>query len=1026
MNRTRALVFFLVMLLFFSSAADLSAQYFGQNKVRYKTLDFKVLKTEHFDIHYYDEEESAVNMVGRMAERWYSRLARVLKHELSSRQPVIIYANSVDFRGTTVIPGFIGEATGGVTEALRRRVVLPLAGPLRETDHVLGHELVHAFQYDMTTTRGPQGSGLPGAVRLPLWFIEGMAEYLSLGPVDPHTAMWLRDAVRREDIPAVNKLDNAKYFPYRFGHALWAYVGGRFGDDVIGPILRAAGRSGNAERAISTIVKTPIVQLSQAWRQSLADQYEPILSASRSPAQQGRLLLGSPELTKAGESAGELNLSPVISPDGAWMVFYSEKDLFSIDLYLADARSGRIVRKITETAIDPHFDSFGFVNSAGSWSPDSLRFAYGGIANGRPRLTVYEARRGDVVKKIDFPELGEILSPAWSPDGRLIAFSAVANGVTDLFVYDLQSKHLRRLTHDPFADLDPAWSPDGEQLVFSTDRFSSNLDALDFGDYRLASLELRSGAISQMLSFRQGKHISPEWAKDGIYFVSDRNGVSNVYRLAPSTGETRQITNLQTGVSAISALSPALSVTASGDRLAFNAFLGRSYAIYVVDNPAPLAKSGGESFDRETAASLPPLRRREPRVETMLEDASAGLAGSSSFRRQPYDPDLELEYIAPPSLSLGVTPFGMGLGGGVALYFSDLLGQHNLITALQSSSYAGGNLLRNLAGTATYLNQKHRWTWGATGGQIPFLTGAFGQSVGIIQGQPVLSEDTIQFWQIDREVSGIAAYPFSRAKRVEFNVGFRSIDFAARRSSDLFLLSTGEFLGRDDQDLPAPDTINQVVGSAAFVHDTSVFGGTSSVMGRRYRFEVGMAGGGLSYASLLGDVRQYLRLARPLSLAGRIVHFGRYGSGARDSRLQDLFLGYPSLVRGYDPGSFEAFECETPANNTDSCPVFDRLLGSRIAVANAEMRLALLGPLGIWKTPSVPPIELAPFYDAGIAWNRAESLRFADLKDRLTSSYGFSLRVNLLGYAVAQISYVRPLDRLDRSTLWEFALIPGF
>jgi Peptidase of plants and bacteria len=199
--------------MFLLVPAELSAQYFGQNKVRYKSLDFKVLQTEHFDIHYYDEEKVAADLVGRMAERWYSRLSRIFKHELSSRQPVVLYANSVDFRGTTVIPGFIGEATGGVTEALRRRVVLPLAGPLAETDHVLGHELVHAFQYDVTTMRGPHGSGLPGAVRLPLWFIEGMAEYLSLGPVDEHTAMWLRDAVRREDVPKIGKLDDPKYFP---------------------------------------------------------------------------------------------------------------------------------------------------------------------------------------------------------------------------------------------------------------------------------------------------------------------------------------------------------------------------------------------------------------------------------------------------------------------------------------------------------------------------------------------------------------------------------------------------------------------------------------------------------------------------------------------------------------------------------------------------------------------------------------------------------------------------------------------
>src|SRR6185437_12163586 len=155
---------------------------------------------------------------------------------LSSRQPVIMYANAPDFRSTNVIPGEIGEGTGGVTEPLRRRVVIPLAGPLSETDHVLGHELVHAFQYDIALGRNG-GGGIENApfFRVPLWFVEGMAEYLSLGPVDPNTTMWMRDAVRDNKLPNIKDLNNPKYFPYRWGQALWAYISGTYGDDKVAP-----------------------------------------------------------------------------------------------------------------------------------------------------------------------------------------------------------------------------------------------------------------------------------------------------------------------------------------------------------------------------------------------------------------------------------------------------------------------------------------------------------------------------------------------------------------------------------------------------------------------------------------------------------------------------------------------------------------------------------------------------------------------------------------------------------------------
>ena len=72
---------------------------------------------------------------------------------------------------------------------------------------------------------------------MPLWFIEGMAEYLSIGPRDTQTAMWLRDAAIEDRLPTITDLDNPRYFPYRFGHAFWAYVTGRWGDGVIGQVM---------------------------------------------------------------------------------------------------------------------------------------------------------------------------------------------------------------------------------------------------------------------------------------------------------------------------------------------------------------------------------------------------------------------------------------------------------------------------------------------------------------------------------------------------------------------------------------------------------------------------------------------------------------------------------------------------------------------------------------------------------------------------------------------------------------------
>src|SRR6185369_13776729 len=75
-----------VLTLSLVAASPAGAQYFGRNKVQYRTFDFKILRTEHFDLYYYEDEREAAVIAGRMAERWYARLSKVLDHQLSRRQ----------------------------------------------------------------------------------------------------------------------------------------------------------------------------------------------------------------------------------------------------------------------------------------------------------------------------------------------------------------------------------------------------------------------------------------------------------------------------------------------------------------------------------------------------------------------------------------------------------------------------------------------------------------------------------------------------------------------------------------------------------------------------------------------------------------------------------------------------------------------------------------------------------------------------------------------------------------------------
>jgi len=1015
----------LLTLSLFVMPGSSPAQYFGQNKVRYETYDFKVLETAHFDIHYYNEEAAAAEQVGRMAERWYTRLSTVLGWDLSPHQPIILYASGPAFRGTTAIPGYIGETTGGVTEGVRRRLVMPLAGPMAETDHVLGHELVHAFQFDIASRRVAEGGpGLSGALQLPLWFVEGMAEYLSRGPNDPQTAMWLRDAVRREDVPPIKKLDDPRYFPYRYGEALWAFIGGRYGDATIGHILKAASRESSAETAIANVLRISTDALSREWRTALTQEYGPVLKLTRSADASGKRIAGS--LTE--DSGSSLNVAPLLSPDGRRMVFFSSKDLFSIDLFLADAQTGEVLDKITKTATDPHFDSLEFVNSAGAWSSDGTRFAFAGVSQGRPEINIYDVAERDIQRHTRLPELGEVLNLTWSPDGKAIAFAAMSNGVTDLFTFDVETGNTRQVTNDNYADVQPAWSPDGRNIAFVTDRFTSNADELSFGNYRIGLIDPMTGDITQVRAFDRGKHINPQWSRDGrdLYFISDRDGISNIYRVDTDGANAVQLTNLQTGVSGITSLSPAFSTAANDNALVYTAFGNGNYAIYRLDGNALAGRPVSNALVNLSAGTLPPADRTQPIVTSLLRNPTEGLVPARRFETKPYHAKLQLDGIAPPQVGVGIGTFGSFVGGGTAFQFSDLLGYHNLTTIVQTSvTSEGGNFLNSLSAVGIYENQRSRWNWGFSGGQVPLITGAFGQAVTTVEGEPTFVQQSIQLWQIDRELLANVSYPFNRAQRIEFLGGYQNVSFKEQVATTGVSLNTGAVVIDEVRDLPAPSSLRMGRTGAALVYDTSIFGGTSPVAGQSYRFEYGLSAGTVTYNTGLVDYRKYLHLARSLTLAGRFLHYGRYGSGAEDPRQQDLFLGYPALVRGYSAESFRPEECGTQ-ENTNTCPAFDRLIGSRLAVLNAELRVPILGFFGVIPSRSVPPVEVAPFYDAGVAWRHSEKPSLFGGSRKPVTSYGSSLRFNILGFAIGQLSYVhrnnRPLDKWG----WEFSFMPGF
>jgi hypothetical protein len=989
MARCAAIIVCLLAALAGARPAD--AQYFGRNKVHYDRLDFRVLQTEHFDVYYYAEEEEATRYAAQMAERWYARFSQVLKHTFARRQPLVLYASHPDFAQTNVTPAAPGEGTGGLTERAKSRIAMPFAAGLGATDHVLGHEIAHAFQIDIAKRAGQDAFTMPG------WFIEGMAEYLSIGSEDSNTAMWLRDAAAHDRLPTIEQLANPRYFPYRYGHGFWSFLAGRYGDEILGRVLRSKAR-GVLPRLEEATGATRDA-LTRDWHESIRVHVRP---APATPPQRIPGLAGG---------RARLHVAPALSPGGTQVVFISERDRMSLDLFLADAKTGTGIRKLVSMAADPHFDSLQYIRSSGAWDGSGAQIAMAAVSAGRPVLVIVDVARPSERREIAFDKLGEIYNPSWSPDGTRLVFSALKGGFSDLFVYTVATGALQQLTADSFADLHPAWSPDGRSIALATDRFTSSVDDLAFGPLRAGVLDLETGIIRPLVPDESGaKQMSPQWspAGDAVYFVSDRDGVSNVYRVALGSGELRRVTDVAGGVSGITATSPALAVASKAGTLAFSVYRDGRYDIALLDAAAAAAGPvvGPEDARADAAPAAGPLAR-------LLADPRAGLPERSAAAVIRYDDRLRLESLAPPFIG-GSTGSGFGgvLRASIGVSFADMLRDRQL----QMIGRVGTDV-DDFALQVAYTNRRGRWNWGMGGGFVP--SRFVGARRAIARVQELVTRETSHLRYVHQWGKLIAHYHINRAQRFEFGAGVRRTGFEWQTITRVIDASERKTLSRSLEEFPGERPILMGEADAAFVHDTAVLGPASPVLGQRLRLEVEPAFGGLVFADLRVDARRYFMPVRPVTVAVRVEHVGRYGPDAGDRRLTPLVVALQSRVRGYDLRTFAADECGRAAT---ACSPLDELTGGRLALVNLEVRAPLLGLLSGDLYYGRLPIEAFAFVDAGYLWTRRSG---APLEQDRFRSVGAGGRVNIGGF-ILELAAARPFDRAGKGWMANLLLRPGF
>jgi hypothetical protein len=1015
----RYIPLFIIVLLSFSSTV-VDAQYFGTNKAVYETFDFDVTRSDHFEVYTYTKNDQVKDDLIKYSEIWYALHQLVMKDTLIPQNPLIFYNDHADFQQTNAISGQIGVGTGGVTEAFKNRVVMPVALSNQATVQVLGHELVHAYQFN--TILNGDSTNIQNLGNLPLWIVEGMAEYMSIGSVSAHTGMWMRDAVLNDDIPSLKQMENPKYFPYRYGHAFWVFLTGLVGDDKIAPFFKNVAMYG-VEQACVTTFGISREDLSKLWQESLKKQFQPFVEGK----EEG--IVGRPILDE--KDGGRMNISPAISPDGRYVIFISEKNLFSTDVFLASVSTGKIIKTLASASRTGNVDDFSFVESAGTWSPDSKEVAFVGFSKGENVLVIKDVESGKTIQNKGIKGLPSFSNPAWSPDGRYMLLTGKKEGQTDLFLLNLRTNRVEQLTNTIYSELHPSWNADGTRIVFSTDELSWN-EGRTYGKltFNLATMDMATKYVEHIRVFPGADNMNPQIDADGdIVFLSNRDGFRNMYRYGVADANVTQLTDVPTGISGISQYSPAISIERKQERILYTLYNKRGYSIYRARNRDLLNKPVDPNEVTYEAAQLP---RVNPQVKSGVDARLRNLGtyyqeGRVVMEDVPYKAKFKLDYIG-GGAGVGVgssNTFGTttGLAGAIDLLFSDILGNNQIF-----ASVAMNGEIQDFGGQVAYLNRKQRLNWGASLSHIPFRANRGGfsgfdplpcENCGDFEYEHWVFEVTRFF---EDKVGVFTQLPFSRNFRLEADADF-SIYSQSIVRFDNFYDAFGRIVFQDRNRLDAPEGFYLFSTGAAAVGDNSSFGLTAPLDGQRFRFGGRQYFGDYSFFSATADYRIY-KYMKPVSLAFRAMHLGRYGDAVNTGFLSPFYLGFPWFVRGYNGNDLESLIVGGGIEE-------DNLFGSKLLVSNFEVRVPFTGPeqLALIKS-GLLLTDLNFFVDGGLAW--FDSQQF-DVDNNLSGysdakpvfSMGVSLRANLFGALIVEPYYAKPLIKGARAG-FGLNIIPGW
>lgn len=953
MSRTLPFPSFLLVLLtlVFIPAGEAMAQFgyhFGRNKVQYEDFEWRVMKTEHFDIYYYPEMVELAEHGAHFAEEAYRDLEHKFNFSLGHRVPLIFYSSNLHFKQTNITPGFIPDGVGGFYEWLKGRVVIPANGNLHRFRRVIRHEMVHVFTFNKATRVMRDHRRVMDRF-LPLWFTEGLAEYWS-GEPDHQHEMVIRDGLFTNYLPPLESMYriNGSFVMYKQGEAVCRFFAERYGEERLLELIENGWRDRDFRVVMETTFHEKMEDISAAFETWLKEQYYPDLETVEMPS-----------IIAGGLSTEGFNAKPNFYrfADGTRRVYFvgnlnGLSNVYQVEVD-ADYEPLTEPKVLIEGERNDEFEAFHLFESRISVSPDG-KLAFVTKSGGQDVIHVYDLNRDELLNTYRFRDLIAVYSPSWNPDGTAMVFTAITrSGFSDLYVYRLEEDALVQLTDDDYDDRDPAWSPDGTRIAFSSDRTSLGKG----GAYNLFSYEVDSGLV-RYITYGDRFDLAPAWSPTGDHLafisaskneegryetqdiwvtdMSDQDGSGPEYAAfassAPIEGPIwRPLKRLTRLVSA--SFDP---VWTEDDRMVFTSFEGLSFTIRQLPD---VSERIGAPREEAVAAFNTVGTSWQYDALKLGKDAEDG-----EYRRR-----FQLD-IAQGTVSQNPV---LGTTGGAVFAFSDMLGDEYLYLTVLNTGTGRRSFIRDLSFQVAHFKMSRRANIGY--GAYRFSGRRYDVT------DPDAPTEFPVFFETVYGGFGLISYPLSKFTRLEMtsSLNWTSKDVNIRNvERDALLLSSSVSLVRDQ-------ALYWMNGPVAGWRASMTAGYTSDILYAN-----------VSYYTLMADIRKYFRITNDITFAS--WGMARINEG-REARL--FVLGGSWDLRG-----FRWFDVR----------------GQKMWFTSQELRFPIL------KAPSVMFPILAPFglaslrgalfFDAAHAWNNDYHEVRPELRSGETvGAAGIGFRVNLFG-----------------------------